>query len=309
MTFTIPESYSGKTLKEFLYGELHISRATLTKLKKLPMGITLNGNHATVRAFISVGDTLELQIEDRADEENEYVLPIGVLPQIVYEDDSVMVLNKPYGMPTHTSLDHTEGCLANAVCAHFKALGQSFVFRAVNRLDSDTTGIVLVAKNRYYACQLSRSLANGEFQKSYIAVLDGVPKANGNITGYIAREKESIIKRCMVSPDTENSEYSETRFEILDSSSDSSVVLAKPVTGRTHQLRLHFSSVGAPITGDFLYGKESPEISRQALHAYSLSFPSPLTGEMLTVKAPVPDDILTLINSRSLSIPKEFYEE
>ncbi len=309
MTFTIPAEYAGKTLKEFLYGELYISRATLTKLKKLPMGITINGSHVTVRELLKEGDTLTLQLEDREEEENEYVLPSGELPPIVYEDESLIVLNKPSGMPTHTSLDHTEGCLANSVCAHFKKLGQSFVFRAVNRLDSDTTGIVMVAKNRYYACRLSRSLAKGEFQKSYITVLDGIPRSNGKITGYIAREADSIIKRCMVSPDTKGAEYSETEFKILNSNERSCAVLAKPITGRTHQLRLHFSSVGSPIVGDFLYGCESDEIKRHALHAHSLTFPSPLNGDMITVYAPLPQDISDLLRSRGLTLPKDFYEE
>ncbi len=306
MTFTIPSSYSGKALKEFLYESLKISRATLTKLKKLPLGITLNGEHVTVRAVLKTGDILHLQIEDREDEENEYTIPCGILPPVLYEDESLMILNKPAGMPTHTSIDHRTDSLANAVCAHFKDLGQSFVFRAVNRLDGDTTGIVMIAKNRYYACLLSRALANGEFKKEYIAVLDGETEKSGKICGYIKRDTESIIKRSFSNEYSQGAEYSETNFVTLDSKNEKSIVLACPVTGRTHQLRLHFSALGAPICGDFLYGNESKYISRQALHAYSLTFPSPAIGKTVKVYAPIPDDIKSLIQKYSLLIPKEF---
>ncbi len=306
MIFKIPSSYSGKSLKEFLYENLKISRATLTKLKKLPFGITLNGEHVTVRAVLSENDILELQIEDRAEEENEYIIPCGELPPILYEDESLIVLNKPAGMPTHTSVDHRTDTLANAVCAHFKSLGQSFVFRAVNRLDGDTTGIVIVAKNRYYAGLLSSSLANGEFKKEYIAVLDGETEKTGKICGYIKREAESIIKRAFYKEKIDGAEHSETDYISIDTKNGKSIVLARPITGRTHQLRLHFSSLGAPICGDFLYGTESADISRQALHAYSLTFPSPALSETVTVYAPLPDDMKSLIEKYSLKLPKEF---
>ncbi len=309
MTFTIPNRYAGKALKEFLYENLKISRATLTKLKKLPLGITLNGEHVTVRAILNEGDILELQIEDREDEENEYVIPCGELPPILYEDDSLIILNKPSGMPTHTSIDHRTDSLANAVCAHFKNLGQSFVFRAVNRLDGDTTGIVMIAKNRYYACLLSRALANGEFKKEYIAVLDGETEKSGRVCGYVKREADSIIKRTFSAEETLGAEYSETYFITLDSKNGKSIVLARPITGRTHQLRLHFSSLGAPICGDFLYGTESNDIPRQALHAYSLTFPSPSLGKTVKVFAPIPDDIKLLMQKHSLTIPKDFKKE
>ncbi len=306
MIFTIPSNYIGKTLKEFLYENLKISRATLTKLKKLPLGITLNGEHVTVRAILNEGDTLELQIEDREDDENEYIIPCGELPPVLYEDDALMVLNKPAGMPTHTSIDHRTDTLANAVCAHFKNLGQSFVFRAVNRLDADTTGIVMIAKNRYYAGLLSRSLANGEFKKEYIAVLDGETEKNGKICGYIKREAESIIKRGFYEDAIDGAEYSETDYNSLDTKNGKSIVLARPITGRTHQLRLHFSSLGAPICGDFLYGTVSADISRQALHAYSLTFPSPAIGKTVNVIAPLPDDMKLLMQKYALTTSKEF---
>ncbi len=301
MKLNIPKEYEKRTLKEFLYEKLNISRGTLTKLKKLPEGIILNGERVTVRAVLAEGDILSLQLDDGEADENEYVIPSGECPPILYEDEAVIAFEKPYGMPTHTSHDHLEGCLANAVCAYFKSQGKPFVFRAVNRLDLDTSGIVLVAKNRYYASLLSRSLMNGEFDKSYIAVLDGVVPSEGEIEGYISRCSDSIIKRQLSDIETEGSDYSKTVYRRISCANEKSAVLATPVTGRTHQLRLHFSSIGAPICGDFLYGCESADIKRQALHAYSLTFPSPVAGR-ITVKSNIPEDMIALCKKYNLEL-------
>lgn len=300
MTFNVQEKYDNLRLSVFIREACGVSRATLIKLKKLHNGIMLNGENVTVAVTVKCGDVLTLALEDREDEMNPFVTAEGEMPEIVYEDESVIAVNKPYGMPTHTSHGHRDDSLANSVCAYYAKKGQPFVFRAVNRLDLDTSGVVLIAKNRYYANILSRSMENGEFSKKYLAILDGDIPKSGEVDGYISREGESIIKRTVSATETEGSDYSLTRYERIYASNGVSVVSAMPVTGRTHQLRVHFSSIGAPIYGDTMYGKSSELIGRQALHAYELTFPSPITGETITVKADIPSDMKMLMKALGL---------
>ncbi len=300
MVFKVDFNSSGKLLRDYLRGACGISRSLLTKLKKLDSGIRLNGIPVTVRAVIKEGDIVELADADRAEDENPYVKAGGELPEIVYEDSSLIALNKPCGMPTHTSRGHTENCLANSVCAYFHEKGQPFVFRPINRLDRDTSGVVIVAKNKYFASKLSASLQSGGFHKVYLAVLDGEVPESGIIEGYIKREEKSIIKRVMCQKDEEGAAYSLTRYERLGIGGGKSLVRAFPVTGRTHQLRLHFSFIGAPVCGDTLYGRQSDDIGRQALHALSLTFPAPSDGTALTINARPSEDIIKLIEKYSL---------
>jgi len=305
MIFKVTEDYDGKLLRDFLRAGLKVSRKTLCMLKAREDGIMLNGSSVTVRATVHTGDEVALKIEDCEQDENPNVFANGSMPPIVYEDEAVLVVNKPAGMPTHTSFGHYDDALSNAVCAYLKSKGQPFVFRAVNRLDADTSGAVLIAKNKYYSSILSKSLENGEFEKTYIAVTDCSLTENGSIKGYIAREGESIIKRRFSPEPIENGEYSSTEYEVLCSNNKASLLKVTPITGRTHQIRVHLSSLGASITGDSMYGSKSALIARQALHAYSLTFPSPLTRGRIKVYAPLPEDIKSLINTYSLEFSEE----
>ena len=305
MVFEVTENYDGKLLRDFLRIGCKVSRKALCGLKACENGIMLNGKSVTVRATVHTGDEVAIKIEDCEQDENPYVFAIGSMPPIVYEDEAVLVVSKPAGMPTHTSFGHYDDALSNAVCAYLKSKGQPFVFRAVNRLDADTSGLVLIAKNKYYSSILSKSLENGEFEKTYIAVTDGYLTGNGSIKGYIAREGESIIKRRFSPEPIENGEYSHTEYEVLCSNNEASVLKVTPITGRTHQLRVHLSSLGASIIGDSMYGSKSDLIARQALHAYSLTFPSPLTRNKMTVYATLPDDIRLVLKACSLELTEE----
>lgn len=305
MIFTVTNEFDGKVLREFLRIKCAVSRKTLCKLKTLENGILLNGNRVTVRATVRVGDTVSIAVEDCESDENPYVKATGKMPQIVYEDDAVIAVNKPAGMPTHTSFGHYEDALSNSVCGYFSGKGIPFVFRAINRLDRDTSGIVLIAKNKYYASILSKSLKNGEFEKKYIALTEGEISDSGKIEGYIAREGESIIKRRFSAEEIEGGEYSVTEYKVFSRSKDKSLVIVRPITGRTHQIRVHLASIGASIVGDTMYGKSSELICRQALHAYSLSFPSPITKERMTVVAPLSSDIKAVADKYCLDLPME----
>lgn len=300
MLFVVEEKWDGKLLRDFLRNGCSVSRKALVHLKSLDGGIRLNGEVVTVRALVHTADCVELMLEDSASDENPNVVPHGKIPQIIYEDDALIAVNKPAGMPTHTSFGHYLDALSNTVCAYLNKKGQPFVFRAVNRLDTDTSGIVLIAKNRYYSSILSESLKNGDFKKSYIAIVNGKAEACGRIEGYIAREKESIIKRKLLFEKENGSEYSLTEYERIAFSEKASLLRVIPHTGRTHQIRLHLSSTGHSIIGDTMYGEGSEDIKRQALHASSLAFPSPTDGKIIELNAELPCDMLALIKKYSL---------
>ncbi len=301
MKIEIGAEREGKTVLEILKKELRLSSKMITMLKGRQDGITVNGEHVTVRRILKKGDLLSLATEDR--DENENLIPAKIPLDIVFEDDDIILINKPPMMPTHPSHGHFDDTLANGVCFHIRQKREEpFVFRSVNRLDRNTSGLVLIAKNRLSASHLYDAMQKGLIEKKYIALLCGnLPEASGIIDTYIRRKEASIITReiCGNLPDAARAI---TKYEILTSNESFSAVKASPITGRTHQLRLHFAHMGAPILGDDLYGKPSEEIGRQALHAYFLSFPNPRTGERMTFTAELPPDMEAVSKRYNLKI-------
>lgn len=290
MKYTISECDAGLTIKSFLYGRLKFSTALVKRVKYREGGILLNGESATVRRILSKGDVLELLWEDAEEDENEYTAPFDIPIDIIYEDEFVTVVNKPPMMPSHPSLGHKDDTVANALAYKYK--NAPFVFRPVNRLDRDTSGIMIIARNKISACRLCAFQKSGLIHKSYIAVLRGiVTPERGEISSFMAREEGSIIKRRVCDSSFEGAKFALTRYKTLSSSCGLTAVAASPVTGRTHQLRVHFASVGCPILGDSMYGEPSELISRQALHAAFIEFPHPESGETLRLSAAVPRDI------------------
>ena len=188
-------------------------------------------------------------------------------------------------MPTHPSLGHFEGTLANAVMYYYKDV--PFTFRAITRLDRDTSGVVLLAKNIVSADRLSKSLINGDMTKEYMALCVGLPSPlSGRISAPIKREKEGIIKRCIA----EDGKTAITDYTVEKEKDGLCLIRLFPKTGRTHQLRLHLSHIGTPIFSDFLYGEEIKG-ERTRLHCTKLSFPHPFSGEEIEITAPLPDDM------------------
>jgi len=289
MEFRITVDLANKEIKYILHSVFGLSRASVSRLKRLEDGILLDMRRVTVRERVAEGQTLTLALEDRPDEENTAILPIDVDVEVLYEDGDCIVVNKPSGMPTHPSHGHHDDTLANALVGRFRKTGTPFVFRPANRLDRETSGVVLVAKNKAAAAALGAAMTGGEIKKSYLALLEGVGMANeGRIEGYVARAKESIIFREFRESGSE-SEYSLTEWKKLAELDGHTLVEAHPITGRTHQLRVHFSHIGHPISGDGLYGNEEGICGRLALHAHTLAFR--LNGGEITVTAPVPDCI------------------
>lgn len=302
MKIIIDKSLDGKSIKQFLFGELKLTRAQVTALKLDPLGILYNGCHATVRQILEEGDVLEISLDDRESDINEEIIPVELPFQIVYEDDCMLIVNKPANMPVHPSYNHRDDSLANGIAYYYNQKGIVSAFRAVNRLDRDTSGLVIIAKNRMTANRLCRSMTAGEIKKEYIALLYGKLENNsGIIESYIKREQESIITRISCEKGID-SEHAITEYSVIsyDSINNITVVKASPITGRTHQLRVHFSSIDHYIVGDTLYGKGSSLINRQALHAISLELRHPFNNDTIKLKTSIPDDFKNVISKECL---------
>lgn len=292
MKITITDNDNGKSVGDFLKSVLKFPSSTVTFLKTRDNGIMLNGERVTVRKTLKCGDTLELEYtDDKTAAELSSILPVELPLNIIYQDNNIIVLNKPPFMPTHPSHKHHNDTLANGLRYYFDSLDIPFIFRAINRLDNNTSGIVLVAKNRLAAAKLSDEMLRKDIKKSYLTIIHGCPEnRQGEICAPIKREQESIIKRIV----SDDGAYSLTKYRTIYSNRMYSLVEASPITGRTHQLRVHFSHIGHPICGDSLYGYPSEFIARQALHAYKLSFTHPTTGQRITLTAPPSDDLVKL---------------
>lgn len=274
---------AGQTIKEFLR-EKHVSAGLLKRLKKIENGITVNSVHQNVTYRLMENDILSLDIADFENDENEYLEPVDLPIEVVYEDDNITVVNKPSNMPTHQSLNNHNNTLANALKYRYRE--KNYVFRAANRLDKDTSGLVVTANNRYYAALLSEKIKRGEAQKQYVAIVHGRVEGSGRIDAPIERLGESIIKR-VVRADGEDAI---TEYESILSCDEISVLLVKPITGRTHQIRVHMAHIGHPIMGDGLYFEKSELIDRQALHCLKMDL-----GDLGSFFAPLPSDMEKLI--------------
>ncbi len=290
MRFTVTEADEGRLLRAFLR-DRGVSAALLSKLKRDPQGILQNGTRVTVRAVLHAGDRIELAVEDTAPP--VHILPRPLPLEVLCKTPDYAVLNKSADMPTHPSHGHFEDTLANALVYHFSTPQQPFCPRFINRLDRNTTGVVLVAMHALAASALSKSMAAGEMQKRYLALVHGRVEGPRVIESGIRRRTESIIYR-EVCPVGEG-DLAVTQMELLAASEDISLVRLSPLTGRTHQLRVHMAHIGHPLLGDTLYGKEDG-FPRHALHAASLSFSAP-SGERISIFAPLPADMRAVIET------------
>ena len=295
MDYIIDSQLDGLTVLDFLKRADGISRTLCKRLKFIPDGILLNGEKVTVRAKLHTGDRLSLAVEDTEPSQN--LSPVDIPLDIIFEDEDIVLPNKPCFMPTHPSHDHYDDTVANALAFRYKESSTPFVFRPVNRLDRNTSGLVLIAKNRIAASKLSSALKEGRISKTYISLLDGhLAEDEGDIETYIRRCGDSIIVRENCDADG-GGDYALTKFRVICRGGGHTLVFATPVTGRTHQLRVHFSGLGCAISGDDLYGGGQELIARHALHAYSLSFPLPSTDEEITLHAPLHEDMREAISS------------
>ena len=283
LNYIIEKEFDGKRIMEYLRGKLHFSSRLVKLLKKQPDGIMLNSSHARTIDPITCGDVLEINIPD--DEIPAQVS--NVTAQIVYADDDVIVFNKPAFMPVHPTRNHQGDTLANVCAAYLAEKGMSAAFRPINRLDRDTTGLVVCGMNQYSASRLT-----GNVSKVYYAVACGRLSGSGTIDAPIARCDERLITRQVA----RHGDRAVTHWTAIANNGDTETLLRITLeTGRTHQIRVHFSHIGHPLVGDTMYGTADSRIDRQSLHCAEVEFDHPVTGERISLKTDVPEDMQNLM--------------
>lgn len=295
LTYTVPPEENGHMVKGILRGDLHLSYTLLKSLKWRENAILLNGQSVHVNAIVHTGDVVSVALSERAPREDLYCEHTARL-NIVYEDDDLLVLNKPAGVAMHPKADDASAPSLAAMLTGY--LGEGSVPHFVSRLDKGTSGLLIAAKSGYVHDRLRRALHSDNLRREYRAVAVGaVTPDHGVIDAPIGRADGSIIRRCVRADGLP----SPTEYETLQTSERFTLLRLRPQTGRTHQLRVHMAYLGYPLAGDWLYGTEDKNlIARPALHSYELWFTQPITGQELHFTAPIPQDMQRLLASDSL---------
>lgn len=288
----MPED-SGVSIEKYLRDKGY-SRHILTHLKRTEKGICRNGEWAYTNQCLATGDILTVTLIEDASSEN--IVPVPMPLSIVYEDEDLMVIDKPKDTPIHPSINNHENTLANGIAWYFSRQGIPFVYRCINRLDRDTTGLLIIAKHMYSAALLSQMSMKHEIHREYLAIAAGSVPESGIIDAPIARKDGSAIERCV---DFNCGERAVTHFWKEGSRGGCSLVRLKLETGRTHQIRVHMRYIGHPLAGDFLYCTDFPEyqkrMQRQALHSHYLHFIHPITREEMCFSSPLPPDMAWIL--------------
>ena len=271
---TVEKVEGAMKIRDYLKFRLGFSTNLIAKVKY--GGVFLNGENVHMRATVKNGDALCVYYPE---ETSENVLPIALPLTVIYEDDAILAVDKPQNMPIHPSRGNHLPTLANAVSFYMQ---EPFVFRAITRLDRDTSGLVLIAKNQLAAAELGREITAGGIEKIYHARVVGVPREKkGEICAPIVRESEGSIRRVVRNDGKE----SLTRYTVLSVDADGNALCeVRPITGRTHQIRVHMAHIGHPLKDDFLYGEQTGE-SVYFLRCVSLTFTHPFTKTRMTLKA------------------------
>jgi len=285
--FIVKDADNFYTLTAFLRSS-GVSLALIKKIKFLDNGILVDGVKQNTDYRVKTGQRVTINVADSGEDvEKSTVIPQDIPINIVYQDPCCMVVDKPYYMPVHPSFNHPTDTLANAFCGYWRKRGEGKIFRAINRLDKNTSGLVLIALDPFSAEKLK-----GGVDKTYTAVAQGrVEPLQGVIELPIARQQQSIITRC-VHPD---GQYAKTEYTVIKQNDSFTLMDIKLHTGRTHQIRVHFSHMGHPLAGDDLYGGSLESINRHALHCRKLQFVSPYDGEKVSIDSQLPQDMADIV--------------
>ena len=288
----VSKEYEGATIREFLKEDLGLS-SRLIRRSAIEKRILVNKKEVRMRYIVHTGDLVQINLQS---DESQNITPEKMDLDIVYEDEDILVINKKPYMVVHPTKTYQSGTLANGVLFYFKETNQNCIVRLVSRLDMNTSGLIIIAKNQFAHMALSKEMEENNLEKRYLAIV------HGNL-----KEKEGTIDAPIYRPDgeefgtmrivDERGQRSITHYKVIESFKDADLVECLLETGRTHQIRVHIKHLGHPIYGDTLYGFEGDEelIPRQALHAYGLDFKSPKTKETLSLRAKLPDDMESLL--------------
>lgn len=296
LTYTITETENGFPINKYLKN-LGYSSRSLIELKKIPESVLVNDNPEYMNFALHTGDLLTIHIQEEGS--SEKIPPVELPLNIVYEDEDLMVINKPAGMPIHPSMNNYENSLGNALAWYFAGQNKPFVFRCINRLDKDTSGLTVVAKHFVSAGMLSAMVAakgapSATFTREYLALVRGkMTPLSGTICAPIARKEGSVLEREV---NFESGEHAVTHYQTLDNKNGHSLISLQLETGRTHQIRVHMKYLGFPLIGDYLYNPDTEWISRQALHSHRICFFHPITGEKMEFTAPLPQDMQAVLS-------------
>lgn len=281
--YTVTEYFDGKKIFNFLRGYVKISVRLLRSLKTVEDGIMLNGKRARTIDIIHTGDKVTINIPD----DSTMSIPIDYPLDIVYEDDDLLIINKPPMLPMHESHNHQGDTLANAVAGYLIKKDKPATFRAIGRLDKGTSGIVVCALNSHVAARLS-----GKIKKQYLALVTARYDEDGTINKPVYRPDPMKTFRTA----DDRGDYAVTHYHVEEKGDNYSLMRIDLETGRTHQIRVHFAYLGTPLYGDRMYGIEDDRICHQALHCENLTFIHPVTDEEITVRAKMPEDMAKLLD-------------
>lgn len=275
----------GMTVLHFLRAK-GFSRHILTSMKPDKKALTLNGGKAGGNTVLHTGDVLHVRILETGSCEG--IVPAKMELSVLYEDEDILVLNKASNLPVHPSIGNYENTLANGVESYFRSRNLICPFRCINRLDRDTSGALILAKNALSAAILSAQMRNREIRRTYLAIVQGIAPKKGTVSAPIGRKDGSVMERQV---DFDHGESAVTHFQRLAVSDNYSLLELHLETGRTHQIRIHMGYIGHPLPADYLYNPVYDRFSRQPLHSYQLDFRHPLTGKQMCITAPVPSDL------------------
>jgi 23S rRNA pseudouridine1911/1915/1917 synthase len=290
LIFRVTEEVAGKKLREYLRAVQKLSGRLISGAAREGR-ITVNGSRAKLNYVVKLNDEISFDV---IKEESQNIEPEKIPIDVVYEDSDIIVVNKQPGIVVHPTKSYPTGTLANGLLYYFKEKGENCIVRLVSRLDMDTSGLIIIAKNQFSHMALARDMSSENFEKSYLAIIHGnMKEKQGTINLPIYRVGGDTIKRVV----DERGQESVTHFTVLESFNKGDLVKLILETGRTHQIRVHLTHLGHPLYGDSLYGAEDEHeyIKRQALHAYKLRFPHPRTGEILSLEVDMPEDMKELL--------------